>query len=92
MEDVLPPAAVAELNAAIDASWDDSYVDGGGFTHACRTGGHQSSAFFEMRGMLEWRKPWCLPFRFGRRLAVPLHSRPVFKCHSCERIRRTGFR
>ena len=63
VENALSPEEVAACNAAIDASWDVQYTDGGGDTHPCRSGGHQSRAFFEMRGMLEWDKPHCLPFR-----------------------------
>ena len=73
VENALSPEEVAACNAAIDASWDAEYIDGGGDTHPCRSGGHQSRAFFEMRGMLEWDKPHCLAFRnlLGHRSMVP---------------------
>jgi hypothetical protein len=60
---VLSPHEVAELNAATDACWDSEYTDGAGEVHPCRQRGHQSVAFDEMRGMLEWAKPHCVPFR-----------------------------
>ena len=60
---VLSPDEVLSLNAAVDASWDSFYTDSAGETHACRTAGHQSKAFHELRGMLEWAKPHCQPFR-----------------------------
>ncbi len=61
--EVLSGADVAALNAATDACWNSSYTDGGGEEHPCRQRGHQSAAFHEMRGMLEWPAPHCLPFR-----------------------------
>lgn len=60
---VLTESELAALNAAADACWDSSYTDGGGEQHRCRQRGHQSAAFHEMRGMLEWPTPHCLPFR-----------------------------
>jgi len=60
---VLSEAEVAALNAATDACWNSRYSDGGGEEHPCRQRGHQSAAFHEMRGMLEWPAPHCLPFR-----------------------------
>ena len=61
--EVLSRDDVAALNAATDACWNSSYTDGGGEQHPCRQHGHQSAAFHEMRGMLEWPVPHCLPFR-----------------------------
>lgn len=61
--EALSETEIDALNAATDACWDSSYTDGGGEEHPCRHRGHQSAAFHEMRGMLEWPLPHCLPFR-----------------------------
>jgi ectoine hydroxylase-related dioxygenase (phytanoyl-CoA dioxygenase family) len=60
---VLSAEEVQALNNAVDASWDSAYTDSVGDSHPCRIAGHQSRAFNEMRGMLEWDHPHCQPFR-----------------------------
>eukprot|EP01051_Picozoa_sp_SAG22_P019030 SAG22_NODE_3385_length_1742_cov_1.671942_3_plen_183_part_00 len=51
MPDFLRRDEVAALNAAFDANWE------------LRADCHQTVAYDEFGGMLEWEKPHCLPFR-----------------------------
>ena len=73
VENAMSAEEVTACNQAIDACWDSEYTDADGIVAKCRRQGHQSNAFHEMLGILEYDKPHCLPFRnlLGHRAMVP---------------------